>query len=185
MQVARRRLEGGASWSWSWAGWSGICWLLLAAVAAAEEPAAAGAEPPREELYKKFAESMSGVKLVGQFTVIGKNIPPAKEEYTILSATKGEKGDSWILLARIKYGQHDVTVPLPLTIKWAGTTPVITLDNLTIPGLGTFNARVLFHEKSYAGTWSHDKVGGQLFGTVEKLTAEERAAAEASGDKKP
>jgi len=138
----------------------------------ADAKPAAAKVPSAEELHKKFAEALRGVKLVGQFTVLGKDTPPAKEEYTILSATKSDEGDFWLLQARIKYGANDVTVPLPLEIKWAGTTPVITLDNFTIPGLGTFNARVLFHDTTYAGTWTHGKVGGHLFGTIEKLPAE-------------
>ncbi len=169
-------------------------WMLVGVVAATDEfqprsaaaqekPAAQGASkdesskggakkaPTADELYKKFAEEMSGVKLVGQFTVVGKEVPPAKEEYSILSATKMENGDFWLLQARIKYGGNDVTLPLPIEIKWAGTTPVITLDNFTIPGMGTFSARVLFHGKTYAGTWTHDKVGGHMFGTLEKLPA--------------
>lgn len=166
-------------------------WLLVGVVVHAEDPrpqAAAGKDqaavkaPTPEELHKKFAESMSGVKLVGQFTILGKDNVPAKEEYSILSAKKMDKGDYWLLQARIKYGQHDMTVPLPLEIKWAGSTPVITLDNFTIPGLGTFSARVLFHDKSYAGTWTHDKVGGHLFGTIEKLPADKDTESKASKD---
>ena len=147
----------------------------------ADEPAAvpaakpAAGAPTREELIKQFEQAMSGVKLVGQFTVVGKETPPAKEEYTILSCKKMPDGDFWLLQARIKYGAKDVTVPLPLEIKWADSTPVITLDNFTIPGLGTFNSRVLFDGNAYAGTWSHGKVGGHLFGTIEKLPEEKSA----------
>lgn len=152
----------------------------LAVPLAADEPASAKKSPAaapaaeksddRTALIKKLAEKMNGVKLVGRFTVIGKdNGPLAKEEYTILSATKLEDGDYWLLKTRIKYGDHDLTVPLPLEIKWAGDTPVITLTNLTIPGLGTFSSRVVIYDDKYAGTWSHDKVGGHLFGTLEPL----------------
>ena len=141
-----------------------------------KSPAAAPAEEKpqdRAALIEKLAKKMNGVKLVGRFTVIGKdNGPLAKEEYTILSATKLEDADYWLLKTRIKYGDHDVTVPIPLEIKWAGDTPVITLTNLTIPGLGTFSSRVVIHDDKYAGTWSHDKVGGHLFGTLEPLPPE-------------
>jgi len=51
---------------------------------------------------------------------------------------------------------------------WSGNTPVITLDNLWIPGMGTFSARVLIHQGRYAGTWSHGDKGGHLFGRIEK-----------------
>jgi hypothetical protein len=34
--------------------------------------------------------------------------------------------------------------------------------------MGTFTARVLFYEDRYAGTWQHGKVGGHMFGKIEK-----------------
>ena len=94
-------------------------------------------------------------------------------------AKKMPEGDRWLITARIKYGKYDVTVPIPLDILWAGDTPVITLTNLTIPGLGTFSARVMIYEHRYAGTWQHDKVGGLLFGKVERGTPEKKDGAPA------
>jgi hypothetical protein len=41
------------------------------------------------------------------------------------------------------------------------------MDNMTIPGLGTFSARVVLHQDKYAGTWQHDEAGGHLFGKIE------------------
>ena len=67
---------------------------------------------------------------------------------------------------RIQYGEHDLTVPVPVRIQWAGKTPVITLDRVAIPGLGTFDARVVIHDRKYAGMWRHDEVGGHLFGKI-------------------
>lgn len=124
----------------------------------------------REELFRKFEQNMSGVKLVGQFTITGRDqdeLP--KEEYEIRSVKKMPNGDTWLFTARIKYGSHDLTLPLPLDVKWAGDTPVITLDNVTIPVLGTFNCRVVLDGDKYAGTWAHGDVGGHMFGTIEKL----------------
>jgi hypothetical protein len=67
----------------------------------------------------------------------------------------------------------DVTLPLPLEVKWAGETPVITLTDLKILVLGTFSARVVIHNNKYAGTWTHGKAGGHMFGTIEKISDEE------------
>lgn len=167
-------------------------WILVMAawcapLVCADEPKAdlAQRDPAREELFQKFTEQMNGVKLVGQFTVIGKNNGPlAKEEYIIQKVEKLPEGDKWLIYARIKYGNHDVTLPLPLDVKWAGTTAVITLEDTTIPTLGTFSSRVVIDKDKYAGTWRHDKVGGHLFGVIEKLSAEEKekAAAETKTD---
>ena len=122
--------------------------------------------------HKKFEEMLSGVKLVGNFTILGKDDKMPEEEYTITSVKKLEKDDLWLFKARIKYGNKDYTVPLPLAVKWADDTPMITLTDFSILGQGPFSARVLFYDGKYAGTWSHGKVGGHLFGKIEKIKEE-------------
>jgi hypothetical protein len=135
--------------------------------------AAAPAEATPAELIEKLAETLSGCKMLGSYTVSGKTgLTPKPEEYTITSAMKLEEPDLWMIKARIKYGKNDTTIPIPLEIKWAGDTPVITLTNLTIPGMGTFSSRVVIYEGRYAGTWQHGKVGGHLYGRIEKVPAE-------------
>lgn len=119
--------------------------------------------------YKKFEEMLSGVKLIGNFTILGKDEKLPKEEYTISSVTKMDQGDLWMFKARIKYGGKDFTVPLPLSVKWADDTPMVTLTDFSFLGQGPFSARVLFYNGKYAGTWSHGKVGGHLFGKIVKI----------------
>ena len=157
------------------------CLLTLGTVqpSPAQEPAKPIAEKPVEktpdkaQLYKQLEESLTGAKFTGRFTVLGKDEDKLKaEEYTILSAKKSEQGEMWLLTARIKYGEKDATIPIPLEIQWAGSTPVITLDKLALYGFGTFSARVVIHDGKYAGTWQHDNVGGHLFGKIEKVATE-------------
>lgn len=139
-------------------------------------------EPPAH--YKEFADRLTGATLVGHFTIPGRDPekPLHEERYDIRSVAKMGNGDYWLFQARIKYGDHDVTVPMPLEVKWAGKTPVITLDHVTIPKLGTFDARVVIDGTRYAGTWQHDDVGGHLFGRIEKpaqdAALDQEAAAE-------
>jgi len=150
-------------------------WALLFVISfssAADEPAKkdGAAIPSREELIKKLEQDLTNVKLIGRFSVTGReDHEPRPEEYTITSAIKLPDGDMWLVKARIKYGDKDVTVPMPLEIKWAGDTPVITLTDLAIPNLGTFTARVVIYDNKYAGTWQHGKVGGSLFGRIEPV----------------
>lgn len=129
-----------------------------------------------DDLEKRFADFESLLKksaLVGTFTIDGDKQPnPRAERYEISKVVKQSEGDYWNFFARIQYGEHDVTLPIPVEVKWAGTTPVITVDNLTIPGMGTFDARVLISDKKYAGTWRHGKVGGLMYGQIEKQAAE-------------
>lgn len=154
-----------------------LCVAVMAVGLAGEEPEKSSTKkddteqssPDQSELFKKFEKTLTGSKLVGHFTVVGKEESnPKKEEYTILSASKLPVGDLWLINARIKYGDQDRTIPMPLPVKWADKAPVITLDELTIPGLGTFSARVLIDNDRYAGTWSHGDVKGHLYGVIER-----------------
>ena len=155
--------------------------VLLAVIVATPVPCAAQEpvkkELSREELIKKLETDLTGAKLTGRFTVTGRDDQsPKPEEYLITSAVKLPEGDMWLLRSRIKYGDKDTTVPIPLEIQWAGDTPIITLTDLAIPGLGTFTSRVIIYEGRYAGTWQHGKVGGHLFGIIEKAAAEQPSA---------
>lgn len=127
----------------------------------------------QEQHFEKFEKMLTGAKLVGSFTELSNNDKELQEEeYTIEKVTKMDKGDLWMFKARIKYGKHDFTVPLPLEVKWVEDTPIITLTDFEIPGFGTFSARVLFYNGKYAGTWSHGDHGGHLFGKI--VTAEQQ-----------
>lgn len=124
-------------------------------------------------LHDKLAKYLTGTRWEGQFSMTGVK-GNQTETYEIIKAEKGAKGDYWNLIARIKYGGKDATLPLPpIEIKFAGGTPVITVDRVTFPGFGTFDARVLIRQGQYAGTWAHlgegGGVGGHLFGTIKKM----------------
>ena len=145
---------------------------LLIGFAAIPLPAQDRSAPPAVDeataaLHAAFTEAMTNVKLVGVFTVDGADEGRMqRDEYTISSVTKSPKGDVWIVSARMRYGDVDLTLPVPVEVKWAGTTPMIILDKVTIPGLGTFSSRVLIDGPRYAGTWQHDAVGGHMFGKI-------------------
>ena len=123
------------------------------------------------ELFAKFTEDMKNVKLIGTFTVDGRGGKFMEEEYVITSVKKADESNYWVINAKIKYGKIDVTVPLVLPVEWAGETPMISISDLKIPlvGSGSFGAKVIFSEGKYAGTWNHDKVGGHMFGRIEKI----------------
>ena len=135
----------------------------------AAQPAAdaAAAELEQSTLEKQFAESLSGATLVGHFTNGSqeKRTELKEERYTLSKVSK-LRGDYWLFQTRIQYGDHDLTLPLTLQVKWAGDTPVITLTDVMVPPLGKFTARVVVYRNQYAGTWSGGDHGGHLFGKV-------------------
>jgi hypothetical protein len=122
---------------------------------------------------------LSGATLEGSFTVTGKD--PAKlttDKYTLgeVKQVDAEK-NLWVFPTRIQYSDKDFTIPLTLPIEWAGDTPVVVVDNVGMPGLGTFSARVLFFNDHYAGYWQHGEVGGNLFGRIHSANRVHRAEA--------
>jgi hypothetical protein len=160
-------------------------WLVLvaaAALAAAQSAHAQEASPSEEERNAALEQSLSGAALVGHFTVTGRGEMRPREERYELSSVKHLEGDIWLITARIKYGENDVELPLPLPIKWAGDTPVITVDEFAFPGLGTYTARVMIYQDHYAGFWSGKDHGGHLFGRVERPKEDGAAAPAAEGE---
>lgn len=131
---------------------------------------AAPAKPKltQEELEAKFKATLTKATMSGRWCGIkdGKLTPEKEDKYTIVSVSK-LGGEAWVISARIQYGQKDFTVPLPVQVKWAGDTPVITVDNLAMPGGGnSYSARVLIYDKTYAGTWSGGDHVGLLNGVI-------------------
>jgi hypothetical protein len=138
-----------------------------AAPAAAADSAAGQAE--REAA---FAKLLSGATLDGNFTMTdaaanpGNNAAKLNHDKYTLGEVKKLTGNQWQISARIEYGDHDFILPLTLPVQWAGDTPVIVVDNVGLPGLGTVSARVMFFADHYAGFWQHGTRTGHLFGVI-------------------
>jgi hypothetical protein len=130
--------------------------------------------PTQAELENKFQDSLSGATLQGHFTNNrdDSGTPPKEDKYTILSVTKMQ-GDVWLFTVRIQYASHDITLPLPLRVVWAGDTPVITLDKVPVPGMGSFTARVMIFGNQYVGMWDGGNHGGLLYGKITKEAAKD------------
>jgi len=133
-------------------------------------PTTAPAKPQltQDELEAKFKATLTKATMSGRWCGIkdGKLTPEKEDKYTIVSVNK-LGGEAWIINARIQYGEKDFTVPVPVQVKWAGDTPVITVDGMTMPGGKTaYSARVLVYEKTYAGTWSGGDHAGLMNGLI-------------------
>ncbi len=135
-----------------------------------QERLAAAATVVMSENDQALQQLLNGSRLTGSFTMKGKHAIDgvAKDSYVIQSLEK-VSDVRWRFMVRISYMKTDVTVPLFLPIRWAGDTAVICVDDVFVPGIGTYSARVLFDKNRYAGTWSGDDYGGHLFGLVEPL----------------
>ena len=125
----------------------------------------------REGLEQAFAKKLSGAILAGSFSIDGKDAGPHKpDRYQIVTAKK-LSGDDWVITATMKVGENQLDIPIPIKVYWADDTPVMSLTDLTIPGVGTFTSRVMFYGNRYAGTWQHGEVGGHMWGMIEPTKA--------------
>ena len=125
--------------------------------------------PKQEELDRWFSEKLADSIFSGNYSVTqGATEKSAEMEKYAISKVSKLNETTWLFGAKWQIQGKEFPIAVPFQVLWAGKTPVITLDEVTIPGLGTFSARVLIHEDWYAGTWVHGKVGGHLWGRIER-----------------
>ncbi len=141
--------------------------LFLSAVAATRPAFALQTEAERQTAREEaFRALLSDVTLEGFTTLTGEEGLKG-DRYTLKRVTRQEDG-RWRFEAVIHFGKQPVPIAVNLPVTWAGETPVITVDALSVPLMGTYDARVLFHGDQYAGVWSGAGYGGQIFGKVVK-----------------
>ncbi len=122
------------------------------------------------EREREFTERMQNVTLEGHFTLEGQERRDGNPElYEISKVTKLE-GDRWRFDVHLTYATVDATLPVVVPIVWAGDTPMVSITDFEIPGLGDeFGARVIFYDDRYAGTWDHGAYGGMMYGTIRSM----------------
>ena len=119
---------------------------------------------------RQFSERMRNVRLVGTFTVTGReDRTPREDGYEIESVEK--VGDElWRFNAKIGLRGGTAVIPVVVPMRWVGDTPMIMMTKTTVPGLsGSFTVRLFFHDDRYSGTWQHEGVGGgNMSGRIER-----------------
>ena len=130
-------------------------------------PATTKPKLTQEELETKFKATLTKATFTGRWCALkdGELGPEKEDKYTILGVSK-LGGAVWVINARIQYGKKDITAPIPVQVKWAGDTAVIIVDDVGVPGSGTYSARVMIYNNTYAGTWSGGDHGGLMSGVI-------------------
>lgn len=125
--------------------------------------------PGLGERERAFEAMMRGAVLEGRWCALeGRLLGKEQADRYEIRGVSRLPGDLWLIAARVQYGEKDFVVPVPVRVRWAGETPVITLDAAAIPGVGTFGARVVIHEGTYAGTWSGSDHAGFIYGVIRR-----------------
>jgi len=133
--------------------------------------------PSRAELEKQFEEELTGATLNGVWQMTGEgglsgraDLTPPKPDQYIISKVAKVMDDYWVITARIQYADKDVNIPVPVRVIWAEDTAIITLNDLAMPLLGTYSARVMIHHGFYSGVWysKSKNYGGVMQGRITK-----------------
>jgi hypothetical protein len=147
------------------------------AKAAKAESASKKAEEPKATVSQKPlpADSEERFKFLFTKSYLSGRWAPLKDgalgdervgdKYQIASVAKGT-GDNWVVNAKLKYREQEFVLPIPVRMKFDADTAILIVDELTIPGGGTYSARLMIYERTYSGTWKGQRGGGMLYGTI-------------------
>ena len=120
----------------------------------------------------KFIAMLKNATLKGSWAPVqqGKlGAEKGNDSYRIARVEKAE-GGKWSIVSIFKVRDQQIEFPIPASVKFAGDTAVLILDNVRAgPGKANWSARVMFHDDVYAGRWwetNNREQGGTISGTI-------------------
>jgi len=146
-----------------------LCFAVVIFWFAAAGPAQAQGDADAEG---KFVAMLKNATLKGTWAPIaGGKLGGEKgdDSYKIARVEKGE-GGKWSVVSVFKVRDREVEFPISCSVKFAGDTAVLILDNVRAgPGAANWSARILFFDDVYAGRWwetANKEHGGTIAGTI-------------------
>jgi hypothetical protein len=129
------------------------------------------------DVEAKFIAMLKNATLKGTWApVAGGQLGKEKgdDSYKIARVEKGE-GGKWSVVSVFNFQGKEMQFPIPCTVKFAGDTAVLILDNVRAgPGKANWTARVMFFDDTYAGRWwetANKEHGGTIAGTITRAEA--------------
>jgi hypothetical protein len=125
-----------------------------------------------EGMEAKFIAMLKNATLKGTWAPVqqGKlGAEKGNDSYRIARVEKMD-GDKWSIVSKFSYNGQQVEFPIPATVKFAGDTAILILDNVRAgQGKANWSARVMFHDDVYTGRWwetTNREHGGTIAGTI-------------------
>jgi len=91
------------------------------------------------------------------------------DSYKIARAEKSADG-KWSIIYVMNYQGRQIEFPIAASVKFAGDTAVLILDNVKAgPGGANWSARIMFFDNVYTGRWwetANKEHGGTISGTI-------------------
>lgn len=124
------------------------------------------------DVEAKFVAMLKNATLKGSWAPVQSNKlgnERGGDSYRIARAEKSADG-KWSIVSVFNAGGREVEFPIAATVKFAGDTAVLMLDNVRAgPGSANWSARVMFFDDVYAGRWwetANKEHGGTIAGTI-------------------
>jgi hypothetical protein len=125
-----------------------------------------------DDSAEKFIAMLKNSTLKGSWAPVQQGKLGAEQSdsaYKIARAEKDDKGN-WKIVTEFAVGDKKVEFPIPASVKFAGDTAVLILDNVKAgPGGANWSARVMFYDDVYTGRWwetTNKEHGGTISGTI-------------------
>jgi hypothetical protein len=145
---------------------------LVTVVACLLATAGSAAAQGDDDVEAKFVAMLTKAKLKGSWAPIQQGRLGGElgdDSYRIARVEKSED-DKWSIVSVFTVGDSQVEFPIPASVKFAGDTAVLILDNVRAgPERANWSARVMFHDDVYAGRWwetANREHGGTIAGTI-------------------
>jgi hypothetical protein len=120
----------------------------------------------------KFIDMLKNATLKGTWAPVAKGklgTERGDDSYRIARVEKTDAG-KWTVVSVFQVRDRQIEFPIPATVKFAGDTAVLILDNVRAgQGDANWSARVMFHDDVYAGRWwetANREHGGTIAGTI-------------------
>jgi hypothetical protein len=124
------------------------------------------------DVEAKFVAMLKNATLKGTWAPVQQNqLGPERgnDTYRIARAEKTNSG-KWAIVYVLNVQGRQVEYPIPASVKFAGDTAVLILDNVRAgPGAANWSARVMFFDDVYTGRWwetANKNHGGTIAGTI-------------------
>jgi hypothetical protein len=124
------------------------------------------------DIETKFIAMLKNATLKGTWAPVQKGklgSDRGDDSYRIARVEKSNDG-KWSVVSVFNVRDKQMEFPIPSTVKFAGDTAVLILDNVRAgQGNANWSARVMFHDDVYAGRWwetDNREHGGTIAGTI-------------------
>jgi hypothetical protein len=124
------------------------------------------------EMDAKFIAMLKNATLKGSWAPIqrGQLGDEKKDDSYRIVRVEKKAGDQWAIVSLYEFRGQQVEYPLPATVKFAGDTAILILNNVRAGrGQANWSARVMFHDDVYTGRWwetNNREHGGTIAGTI-------------------